>query len=180
MWTLSVIVLVIVVYYVAPFTADRSLPVRSLIGVVALGFLGVVSIRQLRHTDDPVGRLVTLLVVVVVTFSAVFFGLSRVPGQFAGIVTRTDALYFTVVTLSTIGYGDVHPVGQVARLVVVLAIGFNLVIVAAIVSAIASRLPEPHHHDTSAPAPSTAAPPDGPGDPAAPGAPDQGSAPIED
>lgn len=36
--------------------------------------------------------------------------------QFAGLDTLTDAFYFTLVTASTVGYGDVTPATQVARL----------------------------------------------------------------
>lgn len=61
-------------------------------------------------------------------------------GQFEGIENRTDALYFTVVTMATIGYGDIHPVGQAARLVVLVSIAFNAVFVAAIASALVSVL----------------------------------------
>lgn len=37
-------------------------------------------------------------------------------GEFNGIDTLTDAFYYTIVTASTVGYGDATPVSQVARL----------------------------------------------------------------
>ena len=58
----------------------------------------------------------------------------------AGLDTRTDALYFTVVTLGTVGYGDVHPVGQAARLIATTQIAFDLVFVAALLSVFSSRV----------------------------------------
>jgi len=73
-----------------------------------------------------------------------FYSLSRVPDQFVGIRTRTDALYFTVVTMATVGYGDAHPVGQVAKAVVALTIVFNLVFIGAIATAIIQRLTGSH------------------------------------
>lgn len=41
------------------------------------------------------------------------------PGQFVGLETKTDGLYFALTTLTTVGYGDVHAAGQIARGVVV-------------------------------------------------------------
>ena len=50
--------------------------------------------------------------------------------QFVGLDTKLDAVYFTVTTLSTVGYGDVHAVGQAGRLAVTLQIVFNLTFLA--------------------------------------------------
>jgi voltage-gated potassium channel len=55
-------------------------------------------------------------------------------GQFVGLETKTDALYFALATLTTVGYGDVHASGQVARGVVAVQLVFNVVIVATGVS----------------------------------------------
>ena len=41
--------------------------------------------------------------------------------------------------MAKIGYGNIHPTGQLAKAVVILAVVFNLVFVGAIASAIATR-----------------------------------------
>ena len=54
-----------------------------------------------------------LLVLLVMAFSLTFFLLE--PPARAGrrtSSTRTDALYFTLSTMATVGYGDVHAEGQ--------------------------------------------------------------------
>lgn len=147
-WTGLAAALVVLAYYLMPLRVDRSLPVRILVLVVVLGGLAVLVIRQMRRADDPVGRLVVVLLVVVMTFAGGFYALAQTPGQFVGIETRTDALYFTVVTMTTIGYGDIHASGQAARVVVMLAIVFNLVFVAALGSSIVGRIREatPRRH----------------------------------
>ncbi len=61
---------------------------------------------------------------------------AKLPGQFAQLHDKTDALYFNVSTLATVGFGDVHPVGQLARAAVTLQIVFNLVFLGAAVSMI--------------------------------------------
>jgi voltage-gated potassium channel Kch len=40
------------------------------------------------------------------------------PDSFSHSLTRTDALYFTVTTFTTVGYGDITATSQSARLVV--------------------------------------------------------------
>lgn len=140
-WTALMGVLVVLGYYVVPLRVDSSLPVRAALVAVVLVGLAVATTRELRRTNDPVSRLVALLMLVIVCFASAFYALARSgPGQFTGIDTRTDALYFTVVTMATIGYGDIHPVGQAARVLVLLSIAFNVVFVAALASAIATRL----------------------------------------
>jgi len=52
------------------------------------------------------------------------------PGQFVGLETKTDALYFALATLTTVGYGDVHAAGQVARGVVAVQLVFNVAVIA--------------------------------------------------
>ena len=69
-----------------------------------------------------------------------FVPLGMTPGEFAELETRTDALYFTVATLGTVGYGDVHPVGQMARIFATAQIVFDLVFVAMLVSVFSNRV----------------------------------------
>ena len=75
------------------------------------------------------------LVLVLVIFSFGYFLLTvQQPGQFNGLTTRLDALYFSMTTMSTVGYGDIHAEGQLARLLVTVQLVFNLVFVASLVS----------------------------------------------
>jgi hypothetical protein len=65
--------------------------------------------------------------------------------------STVDALYFSVVTLATVGFGDLHPTTDAAKLFTVLYILFGLGIIAAFISeltkqrtALVARL---HAHD---------------------------------
>jgi hypothetical protein len=70
------------------------------------------------------------------SFSLAFFILNLVePDQIADLSTKTDALYFTLSTMATVGYGDVHAEGQLARALVSGLIVFNVVVVASLVRA---------------------------------------------
>ena len=100
-------------------------------GVAVLGLLILLAIRRLLRAGEGarIRALVLLLVLTVLWFSWCDHSVARLPGQFAGLDTKIDALYFTVSTLSTVGFGDVHATGQLARAAVTVQIVFNLVFI---------------------------------------------------
>ena len=84
-----------------------------------------------------------LIVLLVMAFSLTFFLLELAsPGQIADLHTRTDALYFTLSTMATVGYGDVHAEGQAARALVCAVIAFDVVVVASLVRWSTMRRPD--------------------------------------
>jgi voltage-gated potassium channel Kch len=59
------------------------------------------------------------------------------PGAFApppGVLDRTSALYFSFITLTTVGYGDISPVSNGARMMAVLEAIFGTFYVAILIS----------------------------------------------
>lgn len=129
-----------VVYYLIPVPSLREGSWTVLFFAVsgALGVLILVAIRQLLRAGEDAGirGLVLLLTVTVLFFSWSDATLAKLPGEFAGLHDKTDALYFNISTLATVGFGDVHPAGQLARAAVTLQIVFNLVFLGATVSMI--------------------------------------------
>ncbi len=128
----------VVAYYAVPIgqTGERlglqMLLVLGAVGALAWAITGQVR-RHLR--GDPQARLAslaTLLVLVVVVFALGYVTLARArPEQIPGLTNRTDGLYFTISTLTTVGFGDVHAEGQLARALVTLQMVFDVVFVAA-------------------------------------------------
>jgi voltage-gated potassium channel len=120
----------------------------TVLGVLVLAWAIVAQLRrQLHSRSEDVHTLVMLLPLVVVVFAFGFYVLeTHSPGQVSGLSTRTDALYFTMSSLTTAGYGDVHAEGQLARALVTLQLVFNAVFVGAlastVVSIIRSRAPQ--------------------------------------
>lgn len=120
----------------------------TLLGIAVLAWTIVTQLkRQLHRRSEDVHTLVLLLVLVAIVFALGFYILEEhYPGQLQGLATRTDALYFTMSTLTTVGYGDVHATGQIARVLVILQLTFNAVFVGALVSTVAgiirSRAPQ--------------------------------------
>ncbi|WP_343075523.1 potassium channel family protein [Streptomyces genisteinicus] len=111
--------------------------------LAAVALLLLVQIRDVI-TDDPRARpgiVIPLLVfLTVVVFAGAYHVLARHPGQFSGLSTRTDALYFTVVTLATVGYGDIVPTGQSARVVTMVQILYTFVFLTAATTTLSRRL----------------------------------------
>ena len=144
---LAALVLCLVCYYLAPIRAGDSAGL-SLIGfVTALGALTWLIIREIRRLvfSSLATRLAPLMVAVYLTlvlFAAAYYKLADWPNQMSGLETKTDALYFTLVTLATVGFGDIVPVGQPARVVAMIQIMFNLVIIASVASIIGWQLRE--------------------------------------
>ena len=137
---------VLVVYYALPVGEAPSAVgvVLSVVGLLGgMGVLVYLTIRQVRRLagarpEDEgirIESLIFLIYIVVPMFAFGYFVLETAdPGQFDSLETKTDALYFTVSTLATVGFGDVHAVDQLARALVTLQIAFDLVFVGAMVS----------------------------------------------
>jgi voltage-gated potassium channel len=139
--TLATVVAITVVYYVLPLPArmrEVSWAILFCCGTTVLGIGIWFGIRRVLREgpEQRLTTLITLLCVTVLFFSYVDTVVAEIPGQFAGLHTRTDALYFSVAMLSTVGFGDVHATGQLARGAVTLQIIFNLVFLGAAVAII--------------------------------------------
>lgn len=139
--TLVLVAAATVVYYFVPVPGrmrEDSWAVLFFLGATVLGVLILLAIRRLfrRAEQVRVRGLVLLLTLTVLFFSWADESVSRIPRQFADLHTKTDSLYFNISTLATVGFGDVHPVGQLARAAVTLQIVFNLVFLGAAVSVI--------------------------------------------
>jgi voltage-gated potassium channel len=138
----------IVAYYAVPSGAASDAAfafglIFTAAAVIVLGWAITGQVRrQLRGGSDvAIQSLLTLLELVVVVFAYGFFRLEQSrPGEVAGLETRTDALYFTVSTMTTVGFGDIHANGQVARVMILVQMGFNIVFVGALASIVSGQV----------------------------------------
>ena len=134
--TIGAIAMVGAFYAFPDASADEGVVPRLVLFtlcLVGLGALIVYLVRraQARGEDVRIDTLMLTLLAAIVVFAQTYYSLAQSPGQMAGLVTRTDALYFTVTALSTIGFGDVHASGQAARVVVIIQVLFTVVFVGA-------------------------------------------------
>ncbi len=143
--------LLILLYFVVPASPhlpNSDIVARVLLGLAMIVLMAWLVVRQLRlQIDEGMDRridgLVISVVVVVVGFALGFYILSeRSPTQISGLHTRVDSLYFTMTTLTTVGYGDIHASGQLARVLVLIQMVFNVVFVAAAATLMSARIRE--------------------------------------
>ncbi|MGV8964797.1 MAG: potassium channel family protein [Cellulomonas sp.] len=126
-------------YYVLPtggLLEDPSAVLRSVGFLLALaGFVIVLRIqlnaRKARRTVwTRAEGLLTALYLLILVFALVYDRIAVLsPDQITGIGNRTDALYFTVTIVSTVGFGDIHATGSAARMLVTVQMLINLVYV---------------------------------------------------
>jgi hypothetical protein len=142
--------LLISAYYAAPVLDPPQEPRFWLRAALATALLGVVVwlvVREIlagvrvQTRDVRVDRLVVAVLGGVLVFALTDLVIARSgEGQFVGLQTRTDALYFALATLTTVGYGDVHAVGQIARTLVVGQMTFNVLVLAAALRVVGDAL----------------------------------------
>jgi hypothetical protein len=131
-------VAILVFYFVIPVSsrdAPLGLLLGTLLGAALLGLVAKVVFTELRREErrlKPIHLLIAFELALV-TFSLGYYLLAHYnPTEFIGLSTRLDALYFSMTTMATVGYGDVSASGQLARLLVTIQLGFNLVFIAAL------------------------------------------------
>lgn len=112
-------------YYVLP--VDRRLSgwmvvvlVAELAMVVAVLAWQVRLIMRARYPGlQGVEALAVSVPLFLLIFANVYYLLEYgAPGSFTSPLTRTDALYFTVTVFATVGFGDITPLSQTARVLV--------------------------------------------------------------
>ena len=62
-------------------------------------------------------------------FASIHFGLSvSAPRAYNHPLTLVDSFYFSAVTLATVGYGDIYPVSDMAKILCIAEIGSGIVV----------------------------------------------------
>ena len=133
---LGVSAVLIALYYVAPL--DRltgiSLLVAMIIGLLALAAVTAYQVWAILRAAHPrvraIQALATTVPLYLLLFAATYFLMSHTSSSNFNVhgLTRTDSIYFTVTVFTTVGFGDISPASQVARLVVTAQMIFNLLV----------------------------------------------------
>ena len=132
---LGTIAVLLVGYYLLP--VDRALDVWTLVllvgGTLAIVALVVWEIRRILHSKYPTLQGAQALALIVplylLIYANVYYVVAyNVPSTFSAPLTRTDALYFVVTVLATVGFGDITAVSQGARVLVTTQMVGNLLL----------------------------------------------------
>ncbi len=118
----AAITLLVVVYYQAPLDQDRSLGVWFAVGLVGLAAVVVLQVRAILVSSFPRLRAIETVAVwvpaLLILYASTYSVMSAIdPGGFSEVLGRTAALYFTMTVFATVGFGDIVPVSEVARIV---------------------------------------------------------------
>ena len=132
------LVLVIVAYYRAPLDDTLTLSTGLLFVAVllALALALVVQVRGILASSTPLLRAVRTLVIGLPVLLVVF--------------AATDGLYFTVTTFATVGYGDISPVTELARIVVTIQMVVGIITVGLIAKVVLGAAQVARQRNTAA------------------------------
>jgi voltage-gated potassium channel len=133
-------VLLLTAFYLLPFDhfsgARAILRLSAVFALVAAVF--VWQVRRIVVADMPELRAVEALGIIIaaflVGFSVIYLSMSHnAPATFTQSLDHTKALYFTISIFSTVGFGDITPRTDPARLVVSAQMLLDLAIIGVVV-----------------------------------------------
>jgi hypothetical protein len=142
-----VTLVVFVLYFTLPF--DQKSPfntgVALFVGLVAVAGLIVWQAVAIAHSPFPLVRavegLITSFPLVILLFATTYFVMDQYQEHsFTQQMTRIDSLYFTMTTFATVGFGDITPVAENARVVVTLQMVVDLVLIGLVARAFVSSV----------------------------------------
>jgi voltage-gated potassium channel len=128
--------LLLLAYYQAPLDRPLDMATGWLFVLALLLFAGVmaVSVRGILRSDQPrlravrtLGLGLPLLLVVFASTYCIIGG--DQPDAFTEPLNRTDGIYFTVTVFATVGFGDIAPVSELARVLVTIQMLVGLIAV---------------------------------------------------
>ena len=133
--SLATAAVLVALYYLLPLDRITSVPLAVLLAIGLVALLAVASwqVRSIINAKHPtvraIGALATTVPVFLLLFAATYYLMAKTsPASFSDHLTRTDALYFTVTTFSTVGFGDITAVSESARLAVTAQMILDLLI----------------------------------------------------
>ena len=127
---------VLALYFVLPMDRDFSAGTLAVLGagVLGMGLLVAWQVRAILRSPHPALRAVEAvalsLPLFLLLFAATYAVLSDTdPNAFTEPVDRVAGLYFVVTVFATVGFGDISPVSQVARVLVTAQMVGDLVLI---------------------------------------------------
>lgn len=131
---------IVVAYAVVPFAPDPREAVwpRLLLGIsiftVVLGWQARAIARHERPLRRAIVALGILVPLFIVIYAANYVSVSRSdPTSFNRALSKTEGIYFTVTVLSTVGFGDIVPKTDPARILVTTQMVLNFVLIGGVV-----------------------------------------------
>ena len=129
-----------------PQNPDASLWRPIAILVVSFGVYAILFRRQMRRIElgrFPAVNAIEAMILIAAMFLAVFASMyvmmsASDPSSFTEPLSHFTAFYFALTVLATVGFGDITPVGDGARLVCMVQMAIDIVFLAVLVRVISS------------------------------------------
>ncbi|MFJ7592253.1 potassium channel family protein [Streptomyces sp. NPDC097617] len=145
-------------YYVAPLEGGFGINtvLTLVLGLLIFGLLTAWQIAAVSRAQFPRMRaleaLATGVPLFLVLFSATYYLLAaQDPTSFSEPLTRTDALYFTITTFATVGFGDIVPTSEGSRVLVTFQMVADLILIGVIAKALVGAIKIGMHRRSSVP-----------------------------
>ncbi|WDT92732.1 two pore domain potassium channel family protein [Streptomyces sp. SCSIO-PteL053] len=143
----AVAVGLVTAYYLLPLD-ERLTPGTAVLltsGLLAVLLVFCWEVRAITRSPFPrlraVEGLAATLVLFLVLFAASYYLLERSePGSFSETLNRTDALYFTLTTFATVGFGDITARSQTGRVLTMVQMAGGLLLVGVAARVLASAV----------------------------------------
>jgi voltage-gated potassium channel len=155
-----VTVILILCYFVLPLSSALTTTTALLLGIglVAVSALLVWHLRSILRSPYPrlraVAALATTVPLFLVLFATAYFVMSRTaPGNFSEPLSRLDSAYFTVTVFATVGFGDITPVTQLARVLVTVQMLVGVITVGVIAKLVFGAVQKAESRRTEPPVP---------------------------
>lgn len=158
---LASMVVVLLLYFFAPLSVLADVPVGFSLSVALLLLLAVTAWQVAAITRNPfpglraIEALAVTVPVFLLLFAASYVILSQGdPASFSvSALDKTDALYFTITTFVTVGYGDITATSPIARRIVTGQMVLDLLILGFGIRVFTGAVQRARHRDTTDPAP---------------------------
>lgn len=129
----------VALYFLVPFDLIAAVPlwVTLMVALLVLAGVTIWQVRTIIRSTHPRVRAIQALAVTaplyLLLFAASYFVMASAdPESFSTKgLTRLDTLYFTVTIFATVGFGDISPTSQIARLLVMIQMILNLLVLGA-------------------------------------------------
>ena len=126
----------VVLYFTLPITGSLDGSAALLLVAGLLGFAGVITwqVRAVLRSQYPGLRAIEALAFAIplflLVFAAAYLRMADADaGAFSEPLSRTDALYFTITVFSTVGFGDITPKTDLARVATMVQMLGDLLVV---------------------------------------------------
>jgi voltage-gated potassium channel len=130
----------LVLYALVPIPGTSGIGALVGMAIGLIGFLGLIGlqIRTIVRAEHPVLRAFEVVAfavpLLVAVFAFTYLSLSRQEAvSFTEHLDRVGALYYTVSTLSTVGFGDIAARSDAARILVTVQMLFDLALIGVLV-----------------------------------------------